>query len=159
MVELSEFKQGMRCLASGVSLITTSNGDDRYGLIATSVVSVSGEPPTLLVCVNSETTAHDPMISSGVFCVNLLGQEDKHIAAIFSDKLRRDERFVRGDWTTLKTGAPSLKSAIVSFDCEIATKLEYASHTVFFGTIKAISFGNRAIEPLVYAQGQYRMLA
>ena len=32
MVELSEFKQGMRCLASGVSLITTSNGDDRYGL-------------------------------------------------------------------------------------------------------------------------------
>ena len=51
--ELSHlFKNGLRKLASGVSLVTTGRGDRRNGLIMTAVNSVSAEPPSLLICIN-----------------------------------------------------------------------------------------------------------
>ena len=57
----------------GVTIVTTSIGEQRNGLTATAVCSLSAEPPMLLACVNREAGAHDPTLQSRVFCVNLLG--------------------------------------------------------------------------------------
>ena len=52
MIDPGLFKNGMRRLASGVSLVTTVLDGQRHGLVATSVCAVSAEPPSLLVRVN-----------------------------------------------------------------------------------------------------------
>ena len=51
------FRDAMRQLASGVCVVTLGAGDERKGLTATSVSSLSAEPPTLLVCVNRRRRA------------------------------------------------------------------------------------------------------
>src|SRR3569833_655882 len=60
MIDHSEFKQGMRRLAAGVSVVTTMDGAQPHGFSATSVTSVSADPaPLLLVCVNKAVSCHD----------------------------------------------------------------------------------------------------
>jgi flavin reductase len=156
MTTNEDFKLGMRRLASGVSLITTTDATgQRHGMIATSVVSVSAEPPTLLVCINKTASCHDPVAAAGFFCVNILGEENDEVATVFSSSRFRDIRFSQGEWQRLVTGAPALASGLASFDCRIRTSVEADSHTIFIASVEAVELWNNRINPLVYMNGSY----
>jgi flavin reductase len=149
-----EFKLGMRRLAGGVSLITSVFDGQPYGLVATSVASVSADPATLLVCVNQGTSAHGPIVQSGKFCVNLLRHEDQGIAAPFGSRSRAAERFAHGDWTTTAGGALALASALAWFDCEIEQQVPSHSHTIFIARVRQVHLGPDS-PPLVYFNQEY----
>lgn len=151
-----QFKAGMRRLASGVSLITSGRGDVRGGLIATAVNSVSADPPTLLICVNQNASAHDIITQYGSFCVNFLPAGSADIAGQFSSSSRRDERFVHGDWDQMASGSPTLVSALAAFDCELVHTLPYHSHTIFFGQIREVRLGGEEDHPLIYLDRTFR---
>lgn len=153
------FRMGMRRLAAGVSLITTVEEGQRHGLVATSVTSLSGEPPSLLVCINRSTSSYEPITRSGIFCVNLIAEGQDHVAAQFSSSKRRDERFGDGAWTTLATGAPVLEGALAAFDCRVDHSLDYGTHTIFIGLIESIWLYDAKVAPLLYVDGAFRTLA
>lgn len=155
-VEPKDFKHGMRRLASGVTIVTTSYRGDMFGLASTSVSSVSAEPPVLLVCVNRTASSHDPIAQSGRFCVNLLRRGDDELAGRFGRPENRLSRFVGRDWQTLVTGAPALVGCLASFDCAVVNELSAHSHTVFFGRVAAIRTWSEDIDPLLYWDGAYR---
>ena len=117
-ISLDEFRHGMRRLTAGVSLVTTSSSEEKFGLIATSVSSLAAEPPSLLVCVNRSASSHDAILQAGYFAVNVLREQHDDLCAQFSSPTRRAERFQSGEWQTL-TGAPVLADALVSFDCQL----------------------------------------
>ena len=152
------FKRGMRRLASGVSIITTAENGERHGMAATSVCSVSADPPTLLVCVNRTATTHAIIGRAGFFCVNFLAESDDDLARRFSSPVDRETRFEGREWTTLATDAPALVDALASFDCEVMQKVEVDSHTVFIGRVKAIELWHERIVPLVYLDGRFDAL-
>jgi flavin reductase len=154
----ADFRLGMRRLPAGVSLITTRDGDTPYGLVATSVSSLSADPPTLLVCVNKSASSHDPLLRAGIFCVNVLANENEPEAARFASSGNRESRFAEGGWISLVTGAPVFEGALAAFDCVTAHAISYQSHTIFIGEIKTIHLPERQIEPLVYLDGRYRNL-
>ena len=107
MIDAALFKSGMRRLAAGVCLVTATDRDGlRQGLVATSVISVTVEPPSLLVCVNKAASCHDPIANSGAFCVNLLADADDEVARRFGSSAARDSRFADRQWRALETGAP-----------------------------------------------------
>lgn len=146
----AQYKTGMRRLAAGVSLITSGQGETKAGLIATAVNSVSVDPPTLLICVNQNASAHDIIDACGNFCVNILPSTYIDIAGQFSSSARRLERFAKGTWQTLKSGAPVLVGALASFDCRVSHRLAYHSHTIFFGEILNVQTADIDSEPLIY---------
>lgn len=150
-----DFKQGMRRLLAGVSLVTTHEDDISHGFIATAVTSVSAEPPRLLVCVNKAVTSHDVLHRSGALCVNLLGREHEPLSRRFSTSHLRESRFAEGNWTTLETGAPVLSDALASFDCRIGEIIPAHSHTIFICDILAIRYGGADRAPLAYYNGRY----
>ena len=152
------FKQGMRRLASGVSLITTVRDGVRHGLVATAVSSVTATPPSLLICVNKSASAHDHIAASGIFCVNVLAEGHEEVAARFSSARDRETRFEQGDWRKIVTGAPALHGALVSFDCEVRQSISYESHTIFIAEIVGAELWSDTVEPLVYLEGRYRLL-
>ena len=153
--ETELFKHGMRRLAAGVSIVTTHDAHARHGMVATSVCSVSADPPALLVCVNRSASCHAAIRTAGFFCVNLLASTDAALARRFSTPIDRDSRFEGRDWTTLATGAPALVGALASFDCEIREALDVESHTIFVGRVKAIELRRGDINPLVYVDGRF----
>ena len=140
-VDASEFREAMREVAAGVTIVTSGRGDRARGLTATAFSSLSAEPPSVLVCVNRDSECHQTIAESGTFCVNVLGAEAQHLANRFAgrDGIKGSARFQIGDWSTLSTGAPVLADALVAFDCRLRKAIDAGSHTIFIGDVAAVS--------------------
>nr|WP_218625754.1 flavin reductase family protein [Bradyrhizobium sp. dw_411] len=150
----------MRRLAAGVSIITTIEQSIPQGLVATSVCSVCVEPePSLLVCVNLNSSCHDAISRTGIFCVNLLSSGDVELARRFSSSESRDRRFEETPWQPLFTGAPALSATLASFDCEITQVIPVHSHTIFIGAVRDVRLWQSDVDALLYIDGQYGVLA
>src|SRR5437867_13448461 len=108
-IDAAAFKKGMRHLAASVTLITTRHRQQRGGLTATAVCSVSAAPPQLLVCVNTSASAHDRIGHAGFFCANLLSPGHCQFSQPFAglEGVEADDRFKdSADWATLATRPP-----------------------------------------------------
>lgn len=155
-VASSEFKQGMRRLASGVVVVATEYDGICHGLVATSVTSITAEPPTLLVCVNRSASSHQALTRSGRFSVNVLAEDDADLAMRFGSSHHRESRFSIREWTRLTTGSPVLAGSLASFDCIVTEQVEASTHTLCFGEVVNVSISSGAIRPLLYWDGAFR---
>jgi cob(II)yrinic acid a,c-diamide reductase len=137
-------------------LVTTQHAGIRRGVTVTAACSVSDNPATVLVCLNSTNSKNDVFEKSGNFALNSLGLQHRTLAdgfAGFGD-LDVDQRFLLGKWLVLETGAPVLADAMVSFDCRLIEIKSMSTHMILFGEVKAVRIGS-AIQPLVYLNRQY----
>ena len=158
MVDIQEFRNGMALLGGAVSIITTDGEAGRFGFTATAVSSVTDEPPTLLVCMNRNSYAHQHFVRNGVLCVNVLAAGHQQLSGDFANRdLSSEQRFASHEWVTLNTGAPALNEAVVNFDCRIHECHDIGSHTVFYCRIEAIRTSGGQ-EGLVYFNRAYHRL-
>lgn len=148
-----QFRLGMRQLSSGVAIITTCVGSDWYGITATSTASVSEDPPLLSVGINKQSWLCQALMTSRLFCVSILGVEQRGVADAFS-RGPRERRFQTGEWSTLTTGAPALDNALAVFDCELFTSMEVKTHHLVVGGILTARTKDDAT-PLIYRDGRY----
>jgi flavin reductase (DIM6/NTAB) family NADH-FMN oxidoreductase RutF len=134
------FRSAMRHLASGVSVITTGEGEHRTGLTATSVSSLSMEPPALVVCISHASTTLQAMRENRFFGVNFLAAGHRELADRFSGhgKVSGAARYQGGEWITLATGAPILVDALAAIDCSIDTIMEWNTHALVIGRVEAV---------------------
>jgi flavin reductase (DIM6/NTAB) family NADH-FMN oxidoreductase RutF len=155
-VSADMFKQAMRRLAAGVTIVTTRHGDVRGGLTATAVCSLSIDPPQLLVCVNRSAAAHALIAEGENLCVNLLTHRHHELAARFAGQtgILGADRFDVGRWGRLKTGAPVLEDALASFDCVVTEKVAASTHTIFIGRVVDVHL-RASGRPLLYAGGAW----
>ncbi|MGU3492779.1 flavin reductase family protein [Xanthobacteraceae bacterium A53D] len=153
------FRAGMRKLAGAVSVVTLGSGDARTGLTATSVTSLSVDPPTLIVCVNRNASARALLLEERRFAVNVLRPHHAPLADRFAGRTGAQgaARFIGTDWTRLETGAPVLADALAVFDCELEEAIERHSHIIVLGRVAAARITENA-DPLLYWAGTYRTL-
>ncbi|MFC4173156.1 flavin reductase family protein [Microvirga sp. GCM10011540] len=153
------FREGMSHVAAAVHVVTTDGPAGRAGFTATAVTPVTDSPASLLVCVNTEGRSGQSLLANGVFCVNTLGAADREVADIFAGRadLHGQDRFSRGRWETLATGAPALGTSLVSFDCRLSEARIVATHHVIIGEIVAIRIGETQ-PALVYQNRLYHEL-
>lgn len=158
MVEAADFKNAMSLLTSAVNVVTTMGETGHHGFTASAVCSVTDTPPTLLVCMNQSSRSHASFVENKVLCVNVLNADQAHLSNAFaSSKLNSKERFEKGKWTTLETGAAVLQDALVSFDCEIEQIQQVGTHTIFICPIVAIKTGQDD-QALVYFNRAYHQV-
>ncbi|MFG1478471.1 flavin reductase family protein [Xanthobacter sp. V4C-4] len=154
------YRAAMRKLAGAVSILTVGAGDERTGLTATSVSSLSIDPPTLLICVNRSSSSLPVLRQHRSFAINVLRPHHQTLADQFAGKggLKGPERYQGADWTRLETGAPVLADALAAFDCELEEAIERHSHFIILGRVVAARITEPA-DPLLYWAGSYRNLA
>jgi flavin reductase len=148
-VSQEDFRTAMSRLGAAVTLVTTDGSAGRHGITASAVCSVTDSPPTVLVCVNRASGAHQIFKDNGVFCVNVLAPEHRDLAMAFAGKLPPEERFAAESWSTLSSGAPVLEAATVALDCRLDQVTEAGTHSVLFGAVIATRLAREA-EGLVY---------
>ncbi len=153
------FRDGMRRLASGVCVVTLGAGERRTGLTATSVASLSVEPPALLVCVKRQSSSYAAVKSLGAFAVNVLACDQREIAERFAGAsgLKGADRFRDGYWLVLPSGAPCLAESIAVFDCEVEERLERHTHAIVIGRVRRVLLGDGR-GALLYWRGAYDQL-
>jgi flavin reductase (DIM6/NTAB) family NADH-FMN oxidoreductase RutF len=148
------FREAMRRVANTVHLVTTRFDGQNYGMVATAVSSLSMDPCSLLVCINTNASVHAPLRRAGRLCVNILAVEQLPIAQRFSDPARRAERFDTDGWLVDESGLPYLGSAVGSLFCGIERCVDWATHTVFLASVDNVLLGEPAA-PLLYLGGRY----
>lgn len=155
----SSLRDAMRHLAGSVSVITAGVGPDRTGLTVTSAISLSVEPPTMIVCVNRGASSWPVIQKYRHFCVNVLASAHQHVAERFAgrDGIKGPARYDGASWTTLETEASVLQGAIAAIDCAVEEIIERHSHAIVIGAVKAMIVNGG--EPLVYGRGRYGAFA
>jgi flavin reductase (DIM6/NTAB) family NADH-FMN oxidoreductase RutF len=151
------FRHAMRGLASGVSLVTFGAGEERNGLTATSVSSLSIEPPTLLVAVNRAASGYSILKASQVFGISVLGAHQQEFAERFSGRIKGASRYNQGRWLTLPSGVSLLADSVAAFECEIEDIIERHSHAIVIGRVRRLVAAGGA-SALVYWRGAYEQL-
>jgi flavin reductase (DIM6/NTAB) family NADH-FMN oxidoreductase RutF len=150
------FRNAMRELGGGVSIITVGIGTDRTGMTATSVSALSLDPPTLIVCVNKGSSTWPLLLRHRAFGVNILHAGHEGVAERFSGRKgeKGEHRYGQDRWITLETGASLLADALAALDCEVEEAIDRHSHAIVIGRVKAIHTGAGS-EALVYWRGRY----
>lgn len=157
--DVEQFKLSMRHLAGAVSVITVGQGDDRTGFTATSVSSLSVEPPSILVSLNRNSSSWPVVKRHGVFAVNILAHDQQHIADRFAGRggVKGVERYEGAQWKQLASGVSGLSDALVVLECELEEAIERHSHSILIGRVQSVTLRDQA-EPLLYWHGRYRQI-
>jgi 3-hydroxy-9,10-secoandrosta-1,3,5(10)-triene-9,17-dione monooxygenase reductase component len=157
--DIATFREAMRHLAGGVSVITAGSGETRTGLTVTSTVSLSVDPPTMLICVNRNASAWPVIQRERHYCVNILSSSHQHVADRFAGRggVKGAERYDGARWRQFATGAFGLEDALAVIDCAVEEIIERHSHGIIIGAVQAVHVGGGP-EALVYGHGRYRSL-
>src|SRR5277367_3673411 len=152
------FLSGMSHAACTVNVVTTDGVAGRHGVTVSAMVSVSadGPQPTLLVCIHHRSAVAAALLENGVFCVNVLRDDQAHISDNFAGRggARGDAKFDCTEWTTQVTGAPRVVDSLVAFDCRVTASERVGSHFVVFGSVQDIFVAGGGA-PLIYANRAY----
>jgi flavin reductase (DIM6/NTAB) family NADH-FMN oxidoreductase RutF len=155
-ISSDEYRQMMRLYPAAVTIITTGSKPNRAGLTATAVMSLSTDPVRVVCAINQASNTYARIAENKSFSVNTLTQDQIPLAKAFSGQtsLSGEARFAGDDWTTLESGAPVLKGALMTLDCELIECIDAGTHALIIGKIVA---GKRApdLSPLIYVDGNW----
>ncbi|MDC6167159.1 flavin reductase [Paucibacter sp. XJ19-41] len=159
LITASEFREAMAQLPSAVSVVTSDGRAGRCGITASSVCSVTDDPPTVLVCINRSSRSTAIIKANGVVAINLLNSAQHRIAQSFSSRTDRsiEERFSDPAWQTGASGAPCLAQALMSIQGAVAQVHEVGTHSVFIVNVQhAVVDGRHS--PTLYFRRAYAEL-
>lgn len=141
VVPPENFRQAMAQITAAVHVITTSGPGGRRGLTASAVTSLSDTPAMMLACIHADSQTLAAIEASGTFCINALSGVDQEVGEVFAGRrgLKGEERFAIGSWSSLTTGAPSLTTALINFDCRLIETRLMATHRIVIGQVVAVA--------------------
>lgn len=154
-IDPQEFRKVMGQFATGVTVVTTRTPDGRpHGLTANAFMSVSLDPPLVLVSIDKKTDTHGYLREAGVFCVNILREDHRHVSERFASK--DPQKFEGVSHSDKHTGAPVLDDALAWIDCRVVNEFGGGDHTLYLGEVTALE--HRGGKPLLFYGGKYRRL-
>ena len=154
-----KYRSAMARLGAAVHVITSDGVSGKVGIAASAVCSVTDAPPTLLVCINQQSSAHNALVENGVLCVNTLSFSHEALSRRFGAGVSMEERFAGTVWSRLKTGSPVLEDALVAFDCKIIDTVSHGTHSVIFCEVQEVKIDDgETIAGLIYFDRRYHGL-
>jgi len=151
-------KAGMRRLASGVSVLSArTDSGDCLAVTMSSVTSVSDDPPSLLVCLNTQLWGEAYLAQRGArFAINILSSKHQAVSNLCAGFEGDKPRFELGNWVQEANQPPILSDAQAVFLCETDKVMTYGTHHILVGKIVEVVLGTSDLDPLVYLDGGYK---
>ncbi|RAN69543.1 hypothetical protein B5P43_35285 [Bacillus sp. SRB_336] len=149
--DVRAFRRALGQFATGVTVITTSAGDQLVGMAANSFSTVSLDPPLVLWSIRKESKSLQPFLGNGHFGINVLAAEQMEISGLFGKP--QPDQFGQLGWTTGCHGDPLLDGAIAHLECVTESVIDGGDHHILVGRVERFARFDGA--PLLFAQGQY----
>lgn len=151
-----ELRNALGRFATGVCVVTTVTGDDKaVGMTANSFSSVSLDPPLVLWSLQNNSEVFDHFAKPRYYAINILSnaqQEHSNLYAKKGEHLLDPDHFEPG-----RHGAPIIREALVSFECELEATYEGGDHVIILGKVHDMLAAADG-EPLLFYGGGYREL-
>jgi len=156
----------MSRLAAGVVLVTAHAADEGprgedVGMTATAFMSVSLDPPLVMVSVRNGSRMDDLLLEQPLWGVSVLSDSQRHIAGRFAMKGRVSDRLLFNDIPYVRgevSGALLVGGALATLECSTEQRVEAGDHTLVIGRVLGVALPGGDDGPLTYFKGRYRHL-
>lgn len=153
-VSPEEYRSAARHFASGVTIVTVSWTEELHGMTASSFAAISLDPPLVLVSLGESSRTRLMIHKAGTFAVNILGEEQEHIARVFASP--GDKTFEGCAYHLGQAKAPLLDGSLVSMTCRTTEVVTAGDHELFIAEV--LTTEEREGRPLLYFDRAYRSL-
>jgi flavin reductase (DIM6/NTAB) family NADH-FMN oxidoreductase RutF len=136
---------------TGVTVITSGEGEHAEGTTVNSFTSVSLDPPLVLFCLHNESRLRAVVEGSGKFVVNFLQGRQEGVARAFAGKGTAEIGDVPHHSSV--TGVPVLSDALAFLSCRTVDTFDGGDHTIFVGRVVELGVPRQHHEPLVFFRG------
>jgi flavin reductase (DIM6/NTAB) family NADH-FMN oxidoreductase RutF len=128
-VDADNFKAAFRNHAGGVAVITADTGNGPVGLTATSVISVSIDPPALAFSISAQSSSTPTIREAETVVVHLLGADQLHVASLCATS--GIDRFADESlWTRLETGETCFHDAHAWIRARVIDQVHVGGSTI-----------------------------
>ena len=150
-ISTDDLRRTMGRFATGVAVVTTIAEDVPQGMTVNSLISVSLDPPLLLVSLMAGARTTEAVGRSGRFAVSVMSSRQEQIARRFA--CDGTDHF---EGLALKYGGhdvPVVPDALVHLECATDRAISAGDHVLFVGRI--LRACARDGEPLTFYNGRF----
>lgn len=152
-IDQKDFRNTLGRFATGVTVVTTQHEGQIHGITVNAFMSVSLDPPLVLVSIDKKAKAHETLAETSHYGVSLLQAEQEvlsnHFAGWSVDGLEIPYSFVNN--------FPLIDGAVGNLICRIVNRVDAGDHTLQIGEVEYLNWQDDA--PLLYYAGKYGRLA
>ncbi|MEV7616252.1 flavin reductase family protein [Streptomyces sp. NPDC089799] len=146
--------------AAGVAVITAAHGGRPAGFTATSLNSVSAEPPLLSFSVGTGSSSWPALAASDHVGVHILGEHQREVAGLFA-RSGADRFGPSTAWRHGPHGVPLLDGVLAWLVCRVVARVPAGEHRVVIAEVIAgdpLGEGRGQGRPLLYHGGRFNAL-
>lgn len=147
-----QFRSALGRFASGVTVVSTQYQDQTHGMTANAFVSVSLDPPLVLVSLDNRSFMHQILPVVRRYGVSVLAENQERLSNHFAG---RTVEGIQVRFTTRK-GMPLLEGAVAYFVMRVIDVHPAGDHTLYVGEVE--HFEGSDDKPLLFYAGRYQQL-
>jgi flavin reductase (DIM6/NTAB) family NADH-FMN oxidoreductase RutF len=146
------FRNALGRFASGVTVVTTRDSERVHGMTANAFVSVSLDPPLILISVDNRAAMNTLLPTTRYFGISVLAEGQDALSNHFAGRLQEglDVPFVE------KHDVPVIEGAVAHFVARVVDVHPAGDHTLYVGHVEYYEFADH--KPLLFHGGRYHRL-
>ncbi|MET7975675.1 flavin reductase family protein [Streptomyces mirabilis] len=142
--------------AAGVAVITAQGGTGPVGFTATSLSSISAEPPIVSFGIGVGASSWPAISESEHVGIHILGEHQQELAATFA-RSGADRFGAPTRWRKGPEGVPVLDGVLAWLVCRVAARVPAGDHRIVLAEV-VLGDPSGAGRPLLYHQGRFNGL-
>ncbi|MFA7477954.1 MAG: flavin reductase family protein [Acidimicrobiia bacterium] len=150
------FRDTLSYYPTGVSAVCALWDNQPVGMTIGSFFSISLDPPLVGLSVRQGSGTWPKIAEAGVFAVNVLAENQRHIAAALAAS--GDDKFGDIGWHSGVTGSPLVEGSLAHVECVIDQTLPVGDHWIVVGRVVNLDTHPEAdhkVEPMLFYRRGY----
>ncbi|MGH9128308.1 MAG: flavin reductase family protein [Acidimicrobiales bacterium] len=153
-LEQARYRQVLGHFASGVTVVTTHGKRGPHGFTCQAFAALSLEPALVAFAPSRHSSTWGRISEVGVFCVNVLTEDQEALARVFATK--GADKFAGVAWAPGTTGAPILADVLAWVECRLVGTHEGGDHLLAVGEVLDLGAPHASGgQALVFYRGGY----
>lgn len=147
------FRNACGKFATGITVVTVAVDGEIHGMTANAFMSVSLDPPLIVVSVAKKAHMHAFLAQGERYAVSILNQDQEAYSGHFAGFPPKDFEPAFAQ----RHNHPVIANAIAYFVTRRGAAYEAGDHTLYIGQVDY--FESNEQEPVLYYGGKYRLLS
>ena len=153
-VPVADFRSLMSRWATGVAVVTSHEGGTDAGMTVNALLSVSLNPPSLLVSLTRDADTTGVVERSGIFGVSMLAADQRPWSERFAKPIPSAEKFAGVPFHRGRSGVPLLDGTLGSIECRVVSTTLAFDHALYLGEVVGLELGPDRV-PLIFQHSGY----